>query len=132
MLRHIIAISQPFMICTLFYFLYGCENTKKCSKLILIKEKMIWCNTALFFFLEVLHLSSLFFGCFCVDLGIFVTPLMVQNLKKRKNSVVATIKLANGISELSLKIVKKRFTFSTVIKKDLLQTQQGNRKDTAL
>jgi hypothetical protein len=32
-LRHIIAISQPFMICTLFYFLYGCENTKKCSNL---------------------------------------------------------------------------------------------------
>ena len=26
-------ISQPFTICTLFYFLYGCENTKKCSKL---------------------------------------------------------------------------------------------------
>ena len=32
-LRHIIAISQPFMICSLFYFIYGCENTKKCSNL---------------------------------------------------------------------------------------------------
>ena len=100
------------------------------KKIIIIRCKTVLHGSRWF---EVLHLSSIFFGGFCVDLGISVPPLMGQNLKKRKNSVVATIKLANGISELSLKIgCKKRFTFLTKIKKDLLQTQQGNRKDTAL
>ena len=97
---------------SLFYYLYGCENTKNMPKINLIKKKTIKCNTFLC-------------SCFLPDMVKATDRLLFystideskpKKIKKKCSKLCATyIRLATGISELSLKVGKKRFAHSTVI-----------------